>query len=492
MIVTLTFGGCVANRAYRAPMPVLHECAPIAKASRSATTRSVAQLQPCQEATIKYSMAFVEFDDLGEMFTEQSQTKPFETTELGQAIEEIKRTNDLVKLGDPDTYPVYIVFIHGWGNNASESSGNVWGFRTALQALADQLKPRPVMGIYLGWRGAVTNVPVVKELSFWNRKNAATRIPGAHLTDALRRITMEAKSSPKAKCIVVGHSFGGLVMERTLTQAMVELILEYRTVTEKIAAQEKKIESGKERLEKEKAQGEDEKIRVRQKELEAERDRLEDWRQEEKDAKRWLRTSLPDLTVLLNEAGPATEAKEFLEFLDREGVEYVQPCQPGDGCDHDEPHPLFLSMTSQGDWATHIIFPVGQFLGKRGLTTRKYDAGGDKFGEADQNHYFLHTTANSPKLVSHEIVTKPKSEPCRPRFVEFSLDGICYSVSRSPNATNDTPYWVLQIPTKFVPDHTTIFNPELRTLLAEFLPLKTDPVLRFKKVEPHREVAKGK
>lgn len=76
--------------------------------------------------------------------------------------------------------------------------------------------------------------------------------------------------------------------------------------------------------------------------------------------------------------------------------------------------------------------------------------------------------------------------------MEFSLDGICYSVSRSPNATNYTPYWVLQVPTKFVPDHNTIFNPELRALLTEFLPLKADTVLRFKNVDVHQEVAKGK
>lgn len=392
--ILLALTGCVANRAYRAQNPVLREHAP--KTERN------------------YSLAFVEFDDLGEMFMERAQ-KPIcisqnneeqDNTELGQAICEIQRINR----GEQGPDPVFILFTHGWKNNASDSSGNVWGFRSVLQSLADQLAPsgRPVMGIYIGWRGAVTNLPVVKEFSFWNRKDAATRIPGAHLTEAVRRITLAAKSNEKATLLVVGHSFGGLVMERTLTQAMVEMILE----------NVEKIDAGQP-------------------------------------------LPMPDLTVLLNEAGPATEAKEFLDFLTREHLEYTDA--------NKTPHPLFLSLTSTGDTATRIIFPVGQFLGKHGLTTRKYESP-DEFGETDQNHYFLHTTANSPKLISHEVKKSVGSPDCEV-YSEFSLGEAHYYVCplRDSARNNRTPYWVAQIPSEFVPDHSTIFRPELRTLLEAFL-----------------------
>jgi hypothetical protein len=415
--VLLALSGCVANRAYREKEPVLHELAP--------------------ENKLKYSLAFVEFDDVGEMFTRPSEItvkdgKEQDNTELGQTITEIQRINR----GEEGPDPVFVVFIHGWKNNASESSGNVWGFRSELQSLATELAnrqpPRAVMGIYLGWRGAATNAPVIKEFSFWNRKDAATRIPGAHLTEALRRITIAAKSNPRAKCVVVGHSFGGLVMERTLTQAMVEMILEYREDNERIDEEIAKGNVDKQKTE-----------------------------QERNDAEERLRRKLPNLTVLLNEAGPATESKEFLNFLTNENVEFS---------DGKTPHPLFLSLTSTGDTATHIIFPVGQFLGKHGLNTRKYGEP-DEFGETDQNNYFLHTTANSPRLVSHLVARAEGVKPeCRDNaYADFSLGKTAYYICPSPGARNKTPYWVLQIPTEFVPDHSTVFKPELRPLLEAFL-----------------------
>lgn len=430
-ILALAFSGCVANRAYRATEPVLHEYAPVAETDGRATAPP-SETGDSPEKKVRYSLAFVEFDDLGEMFTERGPKQPPETTELGQTLQEIRRINSDAKQfqsvddHDPKSQPIFVVFVHGWKNNASDSSGNVWGFRSELQSLAHDLFPRPVMGIYFGWRGAVTNVPVAKEFSFWNRKNTATRIPGAHLTEALRRITIEAKSNSRAKCIVVGHSFGGLVMERTITQALVESILEYQNDQSLM--------------------GEDQ-------------------------AEKTLRSRLPDLTLLLNEAGPATEAKEFLDFLASEHVEYSDQ----DG----KPQPLVLSMTSVGDTATHIIFPVGQFLGKRGLTTRKYE-NGDEFGETDQNHYFLHTTANSAKLVNHVIQKNPDAQHCPDKYADFHLGNTPYSICRTTDAQNTTPYWVLQIPTEFVPDHSTIFRPELRTLLAAFLKPQTEQIMRLR------------
>src|SRR6266852_8243140 len=193
----LALGGCVANRAYRANAPVLHESAP--------------------KTILNYSLSFVEFDDLGEMFTSakvNEKGRPaLGNTELEQTITEIQRVNSGVEGADP----IFVVFGHGWKNNASDSSGNVWGFRSELQSIAEEVafsgSQRPVMGIYIGWRGAVVNVPIIKEFTFWNRKDAAARIPGAQLTEALRRITLEAKSNSKAICVVVGHSFGGLITE---------------------------------------------------------------------------------------------------------------------------------------------------------------------------------------------------------------------------------------------------------------------------------------
>ncbi len=434
LLLCSALSGCVANRAYREKKPVLLECAPETKLTETKLAET-----KCPGTKPGYSLAFVEFDDVGEMFTKRSEIvskdgKEQDNTELGQTIAEIQRINDL------NSDPVFVLFIHGWKNNASQSSGNVWGFRSELQSLAEELnngKPgppfRPVMGIFVGWRGEATSLPVAKDFSFWNRKNAATRIPGAHLTEALRRIAIAAKSNPRAKCVVVGHSFGGLVMERTLTQAMVEMILEYREEND--------------RIDQEVAAGDMDKDAAKQ---------------QKQNAEDKLQTRRPDLTVLLNEAGPATEAKEFLNFLAHQDVEFVDS--------KNIRHPLFLSLTSTGDSATHIIFPVGQFLGKHGLNTRKYEEP-DEFGETDQNHYFLHTTANSPRLVTHTVTPSDSAPPeCKATlYKDFQLGNKTYYICPSSSATNRTPYWVMQIPTEFVPDHSTVFKPELRALLEAFM-----------------------
>lgn len=51
--------------------------------------------------------------------------------------------------------PVIVVFVHGWRHNASVCDENVTCFREILAALADAASQsrRPVIGIYLGWRG---------------------------------------------------------------------------------------------------------------------------------------------------------------------------------------------------------------------------------------------------------------------------------------------------------------------------------------------------
>src|SRR5437899_10046317 len=92
------------------------------------------------------------------------------------------------KEDSPAKNAIVVTFIHGWKNNASDGSGNVWGFRDVLKDLSEKYPTLRVVGVYIGWRGAVTGVPIIKEFSFYDRRNAAIRIPGAHLTETLQQI----------------------------------------------------------------------------------------------------------------------------------------------------------------------------------------------------------------------------------------------------------------------------------------------------------------
>ena len=392
LIVGLT--SCIPNQQYRVANPVLRETPPAY----------------CPAANGQFTLSFIEFDDMGELWSAK---------ELDSAIAAIKSAKGKA--------PLVLIFIHGWKNNASDQSGNVWGFRCELGRIAYELNPlgRPVIGVYLGWRGDIVRGDTLKNLTFANRMTAAARIPGAHMTGAITQIMRETKGSDgkgDATLIVVGHSFGGLVLERAVTQALVERIAQAGEGGDGI--------------------------------------------------------QFPaDLVVCLNEAGPALEAKQLLDLLWREHL--------GFSTRGGEQHPLLLSMTSEGDTATHLAFPGGQALSLLKVDLRKYDPPGDEFGITDQTSYYLHTTANTEALQSHVIAPTPNPtvDCTKPGVYTCATipGGKTYTVSQKAGAKNTTPYWAMQMPVEFVPDHTNIFRPEFDALLYAFLNKRPD---MMKKMAP--------
>jgi hypothetical protein len=98
-----------------------------------------------------YYLGFIEFDEFGELF---------DRGQLNRAMTLIQTA----KNASPTKNAIVVTFIHGWKNNASDDSGNVWGFREELKSIANtkQYKNYSVIGLYLGWRGLTTKIPVVK------------------------------------------------------------------------------------------------------------------------------------------------------------------------------------------------------------------------------------------------------------------------------------------------------------------------------------------
>jgi len=398
---------CISNRPYRVTAPVLHETPPLY----------------CPAGGAHYTLSFIEFDDMGELW---------DPGELQSAIQTIRDARDQA--------PLVVLFVHGWKNNASDKSGNVSGFRCELGSIAARYQ-RNVIGVYFGWRGDITNVQFFKNFTFWNRINAATRIPGAHMTDAIVTIMRETKENDRggeASLILVGHSFGGLVLERAVTQALVERIEEAETATS-TAAGEFRFPA--------------------------------------------------DLVVFLNEAGPALQAKQLLDTLYREGAEFSTEAGQRD--------PLLLSLTSKGDTATHLAFPGGQALSLYKVSLRKYLATGsdkaapDEFGIADQRTYYLHTAANTDALQSHVIGRQDdpavKAALAEGKAIYATADlggGRKFLIVPKAAARNTTPYWIMQMPGEFVPDHSTIFRPEFEALLIAFLDKRPDMMLRSKAASP--------
>lgn len=408
----------------------------------------------CPASQAPYYLAFIEFDDFGELY---------DPGQLTRALRIIEKA----KAGSPTGNAKVITFIHGWKNNASDAMGNVWGFRDALKDLANHYGgegSEPIVGIYIGWRGAVTNMRVIKEFTFFNRKNAAIRIAGANLTEAINQVINVTKSclqdcgsdaprGPGSLSVVVGHSFGGMVLERSVSQAIMGDILQQEAERKNCVRNQHYWRENNQEA------SHTEEIKACQEREKGIRPRA-------------------DLIALVNEAAPATEARQLLGFLHRHRVKLVV-----DG----EPAPLILSITSVGDAATGVAFPIGQYPSKLTKALRNYnDTAPTDMPIASQSTYYLHTTGHLPPLFSH-LVGKRQDQSIRAVLDPLGPEGekkYCYSSSvnqgqvycvvPAPKAFNTSAYWVMQMPTEIVPDHSTIFTPVFAELLRHFVAARVD------------------
>ena len=170
--------------------------------------RSNTATNPQNSVDIKkdYKIAFIEFGEQGSYQ---------DSTQLPKALDLIKNTQK----------PLVITYVHGWQNNAE--SDDVGKFESLLKRLNGAPAIRDigfhVVGVYLGWRGKLTGVPVLKELSFWNRKATAERLASNYdCYDAIASISEEARKDHPGEqyTVLLGHSFGGLIVERSVAHAI--------------------------------------------------------------------------------------------------------------------------------------------------------------------------------------------------------------------------------------------------------------------------------
>jgi hypothetical protein len=290
-----------------------------------------------------YSLAFVEFDDQGELW---------DPSQLEKALALLEDRNQTT-MGT-----ALVLFIHGWNNSASpseeeEGEGVVYRFREILTRLKTQHRLRypdvefAVVGIYLSWRGEVSSVPLLRQLSFYNRRGAAERIAGASATEAIYRILTTARANPHSRSVLLGHSFGSMILERALSQAVVSALLA----------------SPKQEL-----------------------------------------IFPADLVMLVNPAGSAIQTKQLVDMMARNRLKTYRIDENGNRFER----PLLLSFTSETDKATKVYFPLGMRLK---AASKKFRTYGSEYCSPISNQKWLysHTPGHTPALFSHEMTVGPKS-----------------------------------------------------------------------------------
>ena len=156
--VTVCLPGCVPNRAFQTAKPTARYTFPKNNYYVAGSA----------------GLAFIEFLQDGSLA---------DKSERDAAYKMIDKYNAT----DGQQSPIVFVFIHGWKNNASEQSGNVWGFRRALDFFASFTK-RPVLGIFIGWPGVGWPGPnggFLENVSFSDRESVAYRVGGQRLRETL-------------------------------------------------------------------------------------------------------------------------------------------------------------------------------------------------------------------------------------------------------------------------------------------------------------------
>ena len=357
-----------------------------------------------------YRLGFVEFDDRGELF---------KRAQLRAVVDEIAKAKAEAKTRN--TVAVVAVFVHGWKNNASERSGNVWGFRQVLAGLSKSFDKRPLVGVYIGWRGAVLSPPLLKEFTFFDRQQKSQNISGGHVVEALLKIAQAAKGvdyaeppESSAATLMIGHSFGGAVLETALTQTIVGLAVRAKAT---------------------------------------------------KSAMRWP----ADLTMLVNEAQEATRSYQLIEALhenlpERDG--WMPRGERPQGCvapaaaqkaGRLPDAPAIISISSTGDTATRFAYKAVQSLQRPLNSLRSYDSADPNIlGFTRQTPMFINTTAHLKPFQSHvmgrcecqdaacsacdEPVVEGAKNTCGPQIIShIGPTPVPYVIAEKPGTLNRTP-----------------------------------------------------
>src|SRR5260370_5009169 len=156
----------------------------------------------------RYKLAIIEFGD------------------QGSALDTSQRTAALRVIHEADR-PLLLVYIHGWQNNAN--SGDVCRFEHFIDTVSrfPEITGRKinVIGVYIAWRGIDVTVPVLKFLTFWSRKSAGATIAAQNgCLATISELALAARAPDKTHhhCVLLGHSFGGLVLENTISHSILD------------------------------------------------------------------------------------------------------------------------------------------------------------------------------------------------------------------------------------------------------------------------------
>jgi len=168
----------------------------------------------------EYRRAIVEFDDQGRCYLRL----------------QMKEVADWLS-AHSDTDVIIVVFVHGWKHYARSDDSNLASFQRVLHDTVehettvhakDGSYPRPILGVFVGWRGMSLHdrYGVLENLTFWDRQDAGRKVAVGSVRELFGRFrhyrNRRLGQGGAPLLIIVGHSFGGMVVYSALAQSLIE------------------------------------------------------------------------------------------------------------------------------------------------------------------------------------------------------------------------------------------------------------------------------
>ena len=374
----------------------------------------------------------VQVDDFGQFW------------DKGEAARALIRVAQLAKT----TNVIVVAFVHGWNHNAAPDDENLRDFAKSMAdtrfRLIDAANPESaiyrasrdnltgtenlsVVSIYIGWRGR--SLPwILNYATFWDRKAIAERVGEGDIREFLLRLNglyrnqqserRNGKSQTFMGLTTFGHSFGGQVLFRAVsTEIENELI----------------ARTG--------AHGNSDTTSSEVSDL----------------------SGFGDLVVLIN---PAFEAMQFERISQLSGrIRFGK-----------QQNPVLLVVSSAGDVARQILFPIGRQLdaiflrpgfrpGQRALWTQalgEYEPTRTHQIDILDKHYPL-TPAFDPSIYLEDACSIASLDLTNVP----SIAGVRLTPNQNHRANN--PFIVAHASTSVVLDHSTVFETTLRKFLNDYV-----------------------
>ncbi len=357
-----------------------------------------------------------------------------EFTERGNAFSEqrIRKMLDKIRSHATSQGIVLVTFIHGWKHNADENDENLISFKNNLANLSKDkslLLGRRLVGLYVGWRGASVTIPYLDTITFWERKAVAEEVGRGGVTklllelDSIDQSIVQTRSGTKSNTLNVLVVVGHSFGGAIVTSALSEVL------ANKLVASD----------------------------LQSEADEI---------------AGIGDAVIVLN---PAIEANQVLNLVEVAISRKYKPNQ----------NPLFISISSDSDWATHGAFPIGQTLGlfftwRQNDLERQYykDRKSGKELMLKEEHLDSTTMGNFAPFLTHRLTADiSNSEPsislyacdtnpdaCKPKGLTM-LSGYP-SIGPLPE---NYPLFFIKTDKKIMSGHNDIFNPVIQSTMLSII-----------------------